>query len=146
LAELQPLKARARSDSDKDPYLRDIVERNLEIAAKCCIDVSNRIISLEAAQKPIDYYDVILRTGGLEIPLADLTRQSGPLAGFCDTLVHEYLADDWDQVFQALHHLTWKNWSGFPSASGAGWRTEYSQRTISPPRFMAPRQLCSLVR
>jgi uncharacterized protein YutE (UPF0331/DUF86 family) len=32
---------------DQDPYLRDIVERNLEIAAQCCIDISHRIISLE---------------------------------------------------------------------------------------------------
>jgi uncharacterized protein YutE (UPF0331/DUF86 family) len=46
LARLHPLRARARSDFDQDPYLRDIVERNLEVAAQCCIDVSHRIISM----------------------------------------------------------------------------------------------------
>jgi uncharacterized protein YutE (UPF0331/DUF86 family) len=92
------------SDFDKDPYLRDIVERNLEIAAQCCIDVSNRIISLEAAQKPIDYYDAILRMGELEVLAADFARHLAPLAGFRNILVHEYLAVDWDQVFRAPHH------------------------------------------
>lgn len=45
LARLEPLRNKPRSDFDADAYLRDIVERNLEIAAQCCIDISNRIIS-----------------------------------------------------------------------------------------------------
>jgi hypothetical protein len=32
VARLQPLRDRARSDFDGDPYLRDIVERNLEVS------------------------------------------------------------------------------------------------------------------
>ena len=63
LARLQPLRDRPRSECDQDPYLRDIVERNLEMAAHYCIDISHRIISLEGAQKPVDYYDAILRMG-----------------------------------------------------------------------------------
>jgi hypothetical protein len=35
LARLQPLRNRTRSDFGADPYLRDIAERNLEIAAQC---------------------------------------------------------------------------------------------------------------
>jgi len=34
LAKLQSLTDRARSDFDEDPYLRDIAERNVEIAAR----------------------------------------------------------------------------------------------------------------
>jgi len=33
LARLEALKAKSRSEFDSDPYLRDIVERNLEVAA-----------------------------------------------------------------------------------------------------------------
>jgi uncharacterized protein YutE (UPF0331/DUF86 family) len=44
LARLQPLTAKARQDFAADPYLRDIVERNLEIAAQCCLDIAHRII------------------------------------------------------------------------------------------------------
>jgi len=105
LARLQPLRGRARSDFDQDPYLRDIVERNLEIAAQCCIDVSHRIISLEGAQKPVDYYDAVLRMGELGVLPADFARHLAPVAGFRNILVHEYLPIDWDEVYQALHNL-----------------------------------------
>ena len=105
LARLQPLRDRARSDFDQDPYLRDIVERNLEIAAQCCIDVSHRIISLEGAPKPVDYYDAILRMGELGVLPADFARHLAPLAGFRDILVHEYLAVDGAEVYRALHNL-----------------------------------------
>lgn len=47
LARLEPFRDRARTDFDEDAYLRDIVERNLEVAAQCCIDICHRIISLE---------------------------------------------------------------------------------------------------
>jgi uncharacterized protein YutE (UPF0331/DUF86 family) len=105
LARLQPLRDKTRSDFDADPYLRDIVERNLEVAAQCCIDVSHRIISLEDARKPVDYYDAILRMGELDVLPADFARHLAPLAGFRNILVHEYLAVDWDEVYRALHHL-----------------------------------------
>ena len=104
-ARLQPLRDRARSDFDQDPYLRDIVERNLEVAAQCCIDVSHRIISLESAQKPVDYYDAILRMGELGVLPANFSRHLAPLAGFRNILVHEYLTVDWDEVYRALHNL-----------------------------------------
>jgi uncharacterized protein YutE (UPF0331/DUF86 family) len=48
---------------DDDPYLRDVVERNLEVAAQCCIDICNRIIAIEEAPKPRDYYEAIRRLG-----------------------------------------------------------------------------------
>ena len=59
----------------KDPYLRDIVERNLKIAAQCCIDISHRIISLEKAQKPQDYHEAIIRMGELAVFPVDFARK-----------------------------------------------------------------------
>ncbi len=53
LARLQPLQTTARAEFSQDPYLRDIVERNLEVAAQACIDISHRIIALLGTQKPI---------------------------------------------------------------------------------------------
>ena len=35
LARLHPFLDKARPEFDGDPYLRDIVERNLEVAAQC---------------------------------------------------------------------------------------------------------------
>lgn len=105
LARLEPLRTRQRAEFDGDPYLRDIVERNLEIAAQCCIDISHRIISLEHAEKPRDYYEAILRLGELHILPFDFARQLAPLAGFRNILVHEYVGIDWDEVYSNLQRL-----------------------------------------
>ena len=105
LARLKPFTDRPRIDFDEDPYLRDIVERNLEVSAQCCIDISHRIISIEGARKPIDYYDAILRMGELGVLEAEFARQLAPVAGFRNVLVHEYVAVDWDEVYDALHRL-----------------------------------------
>lgn len=105
LARLHPLREKKRTDFDQDPYLRDIVERNLEIAAQCCIDISHRIISLENARKPVDYYDAILRLGELSVLPPDFARHLAPLAGFRNILVHEYVNVDWDQVYSHLQNL-----------------------------------------
>ena len=105
LARLQPLREKSRAEFDQDPYLRDIVERNLEIAAQCCIDISHRIISLEEAKKPQDYYEAIIRMGELAVLPADFAQKLAPLAGFRNILIHEYLSVDWDEVYKHLQDL-----------------------------------------
>jgi uncharacterized protein YutE (UPF0331/DUF86 family) len=105
LARLAPLRDKQRTEFDQDPYLRDIVERNLEVAAQRCIDISHRIISLENARKPIDYYDAILRMGELGVLPPDFARHLAPLAGFRNILVHEYLTVDWEHVHRNLQQL-----------------------------------------
>lgn len=105
LARLEPFRNRPRSDFDEDPYLRDIVERNLEVAAQCCVDICNRIISLEKAQKPADYTEAILRMGELGVLDLPFARRLAPLAGFRNILVHEYMAINWDEVFRNLNQL-----------------------------------------
>jgi uncharacterized protein YutE (UPF0331/DUF86 family) len=102
---LQPLRDKTRTDFDRDPYLRDIVERNLEIAAQCCIDISHRIIAVQGARKPVDYQDAILSMGELGVLPPEFARHLAPLAGFRNILVHEYVRVDWDRVYRALHNL-----------------------------------------
>ncbi len=92
LARLEPLTDKTRAEFEGDPYLRDIVERNLEIAAQCCLDIAHRIISLERARKPVDYYDAILRLGELEVlwGLRDGEQGADPIAAsFCQVLLDE---------------------------------------------------------
>ena len=105
LARLQALRDRSRDDFDSDPYLRDIVERNLEVAAQCCLDISNRIASLEGARKPVDYYDALLSLGELGVVPTEFARHIAPLAGFRNILVHEYLAIDWSHVYDNLQRI-----------------------------------------
>jgi uncharacterized protein YutE (UPF0331/DUF86 family) len=85
--------------------LRDIVERNLEIAAQCCIDLSNRIISLEKAKKPQDYYEAFIRLGELNVLPEEFARNFAPIAGFRNILVHEYLGINWDEVYRNLQEI-----------------------------------------
>jgi uncharacterized protein YutE (UPF0331/DUF86 family) len=105
LTRLEPLRQKKRLEFDQDPYLRDIVERNLEVAAQCCIDICHRIISLLEAPPSLDYYDSIMQMGPLGVLPADFARHLAPLAGFRNILVHEYLQVDWDEVFQNLQRL-----------------------------------------
>ena len=102
LRRLEPLAERSREDFDVDPYLHDIVERNLEIAAQCCIDVCNRIVVVESAPRPADYYQAIRRMGELAVLPADLSSRLAPIADFRNILAHEYLDIDWDEVYNNL--------------------------------------------
>jgi len=104
LVRLHPLRATARAEFAQDPYLRDIVERNLEAAAQACIDISHRIIALLGTQKPVSYQDAILKMGDLSV-VVDLSRNLAPIAGFTNIFVHEYVAVDWDIVYCNLQQL-----------------------------------------
>ena len=75
------------------------------MAAQACIDIANRIISIEHLEKPIDYYEAILRLGEAGILPPDFARHLAPLAGFRNILIHEYLEIDWDEVYQNLQEL-----------------------------------------
>lgn len=105
LSKLEPLQKRPSDDFAKDPYLRDIVERNLEVAAQCCIDIANRIISIERMKKPLDYYGAFLLLGEGNILPMDFAKNMAPLAGFRNILIHEYLNIDWSEVYKNLQGI-----------------------------------------
>ena len=105
LGRLEPLREKPLDEFLQDAYLRDIVERNLEIAIQCCIDIANRLISLEQAPKPRDSYESILRLGELGVLPVAFARKLAPMAGFRNILAHEYLAIDWDLVYEHLQRL-----------------------------------------
>jgi len=105
LARLHPLQNKNRSEFDQDPYLRDIVERNLEVSIQCCLDICHRIIALEKARAPVDYYESILLMGELGVLPPDFARTLAPVAGFRNVLIHEYVHLDWDRVYHHLENL-----------------------------------------
>jgi uncharacterized protein YutE (UPF0331/DUF86 family) len=105
LTRLKPLANRARSEFDQDPYLRDIVERNLEVASQCVIDICHRLISLEKGRKPGDYFEAILLMGELNILPSEFARHLAPIAGFRNILVHQYISINWDIVYRNLQQI-----------------------------------------
>lgn len=105
LGRLEPLRGKSKVEFDRDPYLRDIAERNLEVAAQCVLDISHRLISMTGALKPRDYYEAILRLGELGVLPPDFAAHLAPLAGFRNILVHEYLAINWQDVYRNLQQI-----------------------------------------
>ena len=63
MKKLEPFKAKKKEALLKDPYLQDIIERNLEVSAQSVIDIANRIISIEELEKPRDYHEAIIQLG-----------------------------------------------------------------------------------
>jgi len=65
----------------KEPFLQDIVERNIEVAAQAIIDIANRIISIDRLEKPRDYYEAISRLGDAGILPMRFAQKLAPIAG-----------------------------------------------------------------
>lgn len=105
MKKLEAFKAKKKDEIVQDPYLQDIVERNLEVIAQAVIDISNRIISLEGLEKPRDYYEAIVRLGESGILPLEFAQKLAPIAGFRNVLVHDYLDLNWDEVYKNLHQL-----------------------------------------
>jgi uncharacterized protein YutE (UPF0331/DUF86 family) len=105
LGRLEPLRGKSKAEFAADPYLRDIAERNLEVAAQCVLDIAHRLISLSGALKPRDYYEAIRRLGELGVLPPEFAEHLAPLAGFRNILVHEYLQVDWNEVYKNLQQI-----------------------------------------
>jgi len=106
LLNLEPLKEKRIEDFLADANLRAIVERNLEVAAQCCIDISHRIISIEQAEKPKDYYGALIRMGEIGILPMEFAEKFAHIAGFRNILVHDYLEIEWRKVYNNLQGLS----------------------------------------
>jgi uncharacterized protein YutE (UPF0331/DUF86 family) len=102
---LEPFKEKSKEEFLRDEYLQDIVERNLEVAIQSCIDIANRIISLDGLEKPRDYYGSIIRLGEENILPYDFAQNFAPVAGFRNILIHEYLEINWDEVYHNLKQI-----------------------------------------
>ena len=105
LIKLEPFKEKSKEEFLRDEYLQDIVERNLEVAIQSCIDIANRIISLDELEKPKDYYGSIIRLGEESILPYDFAQKFAPITGFRNILIHEYLDIDWDEVYKNLQKM-----------------------------------------
>ncbi len=81
-------------------------ERNLEVAAQWCIDISNRIISIEQAERPRDYYEALVRIGEIGVLPMDFAQRFAHIAGFRNILVHDYLEIEWGEVYNNLQRIS----------------------------------------
>jgi len=105
LRTLEEMAEKDRAEFADDSFVRDVVERNFEVAIQCCLDIANRIISIERTKKPSDYRGSLLKLGELGVIPQDFARRIAPLAGFRNVLVHEYADIDWDEVYGNLDRI-----------------------------------------
>lgn len=76
----------------------DLIERNLQLAIQCCLDIANRIVSMEETRKPSDYGDSLIALDEVGVIQREFARRLAPLAGFRNILVHEYIEIDRREV------------------------------------------------
>lgn len=94
---LRRLKAHAGVDLPMflgDADLRDIVDRNFQVAVEALIDLANHLVAARGLAKPetsAELFDILSGASLLPEPLAQALRG---WAGFRNILVHEYARVD----------------------------------------------------
>ena len=103
VAELRRLRPpTVRDYATGDRGIRDRCERNLQIAVQCALDVGNHIIAEQVLRYPEDMGDIFSILAEAGILPADFATRVGPMAGFRNILVHDYLRIDHSKVYSAL--------------------------------------------
>jgi uncharacterized protein YutE (UPF0331/DUF86 family) len=77
-------------DIMSDHTLRGAVERYIEVALECMIDIGEMIISREKLNRPDTYRDIFLALGEHGVLPEDFAKKLAPAAGFRNVLVHMY--------------------------------------------------------
>jgi len=80
------------------------VERYIEVALECIIDIGEMIISKEKLKRPDTYRDVFLLLGEHGILPDDFAKDLAPAAGFRNVLVHMYAKIDIERLYYYLEN------------------------------------------
>ncbi|TFH41490.1 MAG: DUF86 domain-containing protein [ANME-2 cluster archaeon] len=91
-------------DLMRDHTLRGAVERYIEVALECMIDIGEMIISKEKLKRPDTYRDVFLVLGEHSILPGEFAKDLAPAAGFRNILVHMYAKIDVDRLYYYLEN------------------------------------------
>lgn len=86
-------------DLMRDHTLRGAVERYIEVALECMIDIGEMIISKEKLKRPDTYKDVFLLLGEHGILPDDFAKDLAPAAGFRNVPVHMYAKIDIERLY-----------------------------------------------
>ncbi len=91
-------------DLKADHTLKGAVERYLEIALECTIDIGEMIISREKLERPETYQEVFLILGEHGILPKDFAIKFAPSAGLRNILVHMYAKIDIGRLYYYLQN------------------------------------------
>ncbi len=85
-----------------DPLLRDIAERNLQVAIEIVINVGSHIIAACGWESPNRHQDVLEILAKNEVLPQEFAQRLNGIAGFRNILVHEYIGIDHRTVYDIL--------------------------------------------
>lgn len=101
---LRELQQHSLEELANDYVLRGAVERYMQIALECMLDIGEMIISMERIKRP-DAYKEIFRTLGENGILPEaFARKIEPAAGFRNVLVHMYAKVDLVRLYDNLQN------------------------------------------
>lgn len=107
---LYSIRHRSKEEYLKDEILRGATERYLQLSIETCINIGNRILSLEQFNHhvivPESYADIFETMGDMNIIDRNFTDQLKNMARFRNRLVHAYWDLDNEFVYNLLQtHL-----------------------------------------
>jgi len=92
----------------KDSILQGAAERFLQLSIECCINIGNRILSLEQTRHNIDvpetYADIFKALSNIGIIENDFCENMTKMAKFRNKLVHVYWDLDKEQIYQIIQN------------------------------------------
>lgn len=105
LRRLAKLAAVTEDEYLADEALQDRVERNLEVATQCAIDMGQHILASLGSPTPDTYREVFLFLAKERVIPAELAERLAAMAQFRNVLVHGYVAIDHRLVYRSLQKI-----------------------------------------
>lgn len=99
---LKELKKIERQEYLANHVIQSAVERDLQLAIECVLDIGNHIIAAMGLREPERYQDIILILGEEGILPQEFAASFALAAGFRNILVHDYMEIDRMKVYEML--------------------------------------------
>jgi len=103
---LVDIKKRSFKDYMKDPILQGSAERFLQLAIESCLNIGNRLLSLQQFEKPTEtpetYADIFIQLKNIGVIDGSFCDRLVKMAKFRNRLVHLYWEVEKDKVYQIM--------------------------------------------
>ena len=103
---LADIRGKNYTDFEKDAILQGSSERFLQLSIESCLNIGNRLISLEQFNKPTDtpetYADIFIQLKNIGVIDTSFCDRLVKMAKFRNRLVHLYWEIDKKQVYEII--------------------------------------------